>query len=182
MVSREWASFPTTSSVTHHRLVVCGTLESHNASMEDASARQATPEWQHLISAVDTAGRKFRRGSAGWAVAYHVSLFGAAVMSAGAALFLEVPTTPKTGIAATLATVAALLTTLSSVGGFQAKWHADRDAFYALDELQLDIEDPEITSIAVRSRLKAIIRQQHGSWVSPGPEPERADDGQKAEA
>jgi hypothetical protein len=117
-----------------------------------------------LVRKVQNFRDSFRRGSAGWAVAYHLSLFGAAVLSAAAALFIKLSNMEN--LAAVLATSAAVLTTLSSVGDFQRKWHADRDAFYALDELLLRASEPEaLPDGRLKQLLIRIIRTQHGSWT-----------------
>ena len=117
------------------------------------------------MDAITGARKKFRWGSAGWATAYHVSLFGAAILSAAAALLLKIPASPKADVAAILATIAALLTTLSSVGSFESKWHADRDAFYRLDELLLDACASDLDADKLRRRLHDILRTQRSGWI-----------------
>ena len=108
--------------------------------------------------------KRFRRGSAGWAVTYHVSMFGAVVLSALAALLIKL--SEMDNLAAALATSAAVLTALSSVGDFQRKWHANRDAFYALDELLLKALDPQdLTDKQFKEFLVEILRTQHNSWA-----------------
>jgi hypothetical protein len=113
----------------------------------------ASVKQKAIVDAIISHRTKFRRGSAGWATAYHVSLFGAAILSATAALLLKIPETPSANAAAILATIAALLTTLSSVGSFESKWHADRDAFYRLDELLLDARASDLDADKLRKRL-----------------------------
>jgi hypothetical protein len=116
-----------------------------------------------LLDEVRDFRKRFRKGSAAWALTYHLSLFGAAVLSASAALVIK--TSDLDDLAAVLATLAALLTTLSSVGDFQRKWHGNRDAFYALDELLLRAADPnELSDRQVRQLLVAVIRTQRDTW------------------
>jgi hypothetical protein len=116
-----------------------------------------------LLVAVRDFRRQFRRGSAGWALTYHLCLFGAAVLSASAALMIKISALDN--LAAVLATLAALLTTLSAVGDFQRKWQGDRDAFYALDELLLRASDPqELSDPQLKQLLIAVVKTQHGSW------------------
>ena len=118
----------------------------------------------NLLDQVRDFRRRFRRGSAGWALTYHLCLFGAAVLSASAALVIK--TSDLDNLAAVLATVAAVLATLSSVGDFQRKWHANRDAFYALDELLLRAADPnEVSDRQLIHLLVAVVRTQRDSWL-----------------
>ncbi len=131
----------------------------------------------HLVGAVQAMRKKFRRGSSYWGFAYNASIFGAVLLSALAALMLQVPDEPSTKFATVATALAALFTTTSSVGNFQGKWRADRDAFYALDELLLDIEDPKTTEDVIRRRLKRILRTQHSAWgrgVFDAVEPDRS--------
>ena len=58
------------------------------------------------------------------------------------------------------------MATLSSVGDFQRKWHANRDAFYPLNELLLRAADPnEVSDRQLRQLLVAVVRTQRDSWL-----------------
>jgi len=139
---------------------------------------------QLLVQAVQGSRRHFRRGSRGWATAHFVSLLGGAVLSAGSAALLKVPATPQVDLASLVAVAAAVLASLNSLGGFQTKWTADRNAFYALDELILDLELDAAHLDDARRRYRRIIRTQRDAWVAAptrqsrpeGPEARDADD------
>ncbi|WP_433193650.1 hypothetical protein ACQP1G_33370 [Nocardia sp. CA-107356] len=122
---------------------------------------------EQLITQVRGARNRFRRGAAIWATAYHTSLIGAAVLSATAALVLKLPDPPLNNLATVCASLAALLATLNILGGFEGKWHANRNAFYDLDALLIDADDPETSTRDIRNGLKRTMRNQRVSWIAP---------------
>jgi hypothetical protein len=144
---------------------------------DDSNSDQQTASREMLLVQVRGARRRFRRGSAAWALAYHGSLFGAAILSAAAALLIKVPPAPLEDLAAVSATIAALLTTLSSVGNFQTKWFGNRNAFHALDELLIDVDDPEVAISDLRREFKRVVHVQQTAWIgdqlsSPAQQPQ----------
>ncbi|TQM26474.1 hypothetical protein FB390_6671 [Nocardia bhagyanarayanae] len=100
-------------------------------------------------------------------MAHHVSLIGAAVLSAAAALAIQIPDPPQADLAAICATVAALLSTLNIVGGFETKWQANRNAFYDLDSLLLDADDPATSLEDIRKGYKQAVYAQRMTWIAP---------------
>jgi hypothetical protein len=55
---------------------------------------------------------------------------------------------------------------LPATNDFQRKWHSNRDAFYALDELLLRAADPnEVSDRQLRQLLVAVVRTQRDSWL-----------------
>jgi hypothetical protein len=126
----------------------------------------SNPERDTVLREIGLRYRKFRRGSKGWTAAYHFSIFGSAGASAAAALVVKIGGGGSTNAAAILAGSAALLTSVNVLGGFRQKWLADRDAWYALDVLQINA--PELGDDDLRQKFVEIIGRQRSSWVEEG--------------
>jgi hypothetical protein len=119
---------------------------------------------------------KYRRGSAVWGIASYGCVLGAVLLSASAAFALKALASPHVSVAAGLATAAALLTTLSGVGGFQSKWYANRNAYYELDSLLIDMQYGHLGTDPARRRLQRIIEGHLQSWLAQlGPSPAHTD-------
>jgi len=107
--------------------------------------------------------REFRGNTVRWSTAYFGCLFGSALLSALAGLVLKLEvlgSQPKirNDLAATMATVAALLVTLSTTGDFQHKWQANRAAAAAMENLAYELLRPAsaIELDKILSRIQAI--------------------------
>lgn len=106
--------------------------------------------------------REFRGNSIRWSTAYFGCLFGSALLSALAGLVLKLEvlgSQPKirNDLAATMATVSALLVTLSTTGDFQHKWQANRAAAAAMENLAYELLRP-----AAATRLDDILSRIQG--------------------
>lgn len=115
------------------------------------------PETKQLGDAIIHTYREYRGNTMRWSAAYFGCLFGSAFFSAVAALLLKLEVLgnrPKlrNDAAAALATVAALLVTLSTTGDFQRKWHANRIAASGMENLAYDLLRP-----AMARDLDAIV-------------------------
>ena len=103
----------------------------------------------------------YDKGSRWWSTAHHSSLYFGAAFSATAALLLKLdfmkawPYT--TDLAAAIAAVAALLGTFAASGGFDRKWRANRMSRGKIEELRIDLMDPDADLKSLRERFKAII-------------------------
>lgn len=121
------------------------------------------PETKPLGTIVVKTYREFRGNTIQWSAAYFGCLFGSAFLSAMAGLFLKLElmdSQPKirNDLAAAMATVAALLVTLSTTGDFQHKWQANRAAAAAMENLAYELVRPSAaTSLdAILSRIQTI--------------------------
>jgi len=103
---------------------------------------------------------------------YFGCLFGSAFLSAMAALFLKLEILneqPKlrNDISASLATLAALLITLSSIGDFQRKWGANRVAASAMENLAYELLRPSAASNrdSILTKIQAINSARNAGVV-----------------
>jgi hypothetical protein len=113
--------------------------------------------------------REYRGNAVRWSAVYFGCLFGSAFLSAMAALILKFELLSdrpklKNDLAASLATVAALLVTLSTTGDFQRKWHANRMAASAMENLAYELArtTPTMNLDSILTRIQEInsIRNQ----------------------
>ena len=105
------------------------------------------PETKPLGAIVVKTYREFRGNTIKWSAAYFGCLFGSALLSAMAGLVLKLElldSQPKirNDLAAAMATIAALLVTLSTTGDFQRKWQANRTAAAAMENLAYELVRP----------------------------------------
>jgi hypothetical protein len=116
-----------------------------------------------LLIEVDKWRRRWIYGQEAWSFAYHVTLFGAALLSLAAGFVVQLkspifsPTANET-LATILAFVAAAFNGVSAVGGFEMKWRANRLSRGRIEDLKLDLKDPDADLRGARNRLKAIRR------------------------
>ena len=82
-----------------------------------------------------------------WSAVHHGFAFGAAILSAAAALLLQLKSlnfteAGRADAAAALAAIASLVGVISVSGGFAKKWRANRITKGTLEQLQIDLMDP----------------------------------------
>jgi hypothetical protein len=106
---------------------------------------------------------EYRANTVRWSAIYFGCLFGSAFFSAMAALILKLEMLgerPKlrNDVAAFLATVAALLITLSTTGDFQRKWTANRVAAASMENLAYELLRPSAGANreSIVTRIQAI--------------------------
>ena len=109
------------------------------------------PETSQLGELVIKTYREFRANTVRWSAAYFGCLFGSAFLSAMAALVLKLEVLinrPKwrNDLAASFATIAALLVTLSTTGDFQRKWQANRMAATQMENLAYELVRPSASN------------------------------------
>lgn len=136
------------------------------------------PETRPLGAIVLKTYREYRANTVRWSAAYYGCLFGAALFSAMAALILKLELLGnrprlRNDLAATMATVAALLVTLSTTGDFQRKWQANRMAAAEVANLAYELTRPSsATNLdAVVTRIQTINRIRNQMIVGEGTEP-----------
>ncbi|WP_233810278.1 hypothetical protein [Paraburkholderia sp. HP33-1] len=100
-----------------------------------------------------------------WSLLYHGFVFGAAILSAAAALILQLKSisiepTSRTDLATALAAISSLLAVISASGGFAAKWRANRITKGTLEQIQIDLMDPACDLADIREQLKR-MKQVH---------------------
>jgi len=117
------------------------------------------PETKQLGAIVIKTYREFRGNTVRWSFAYYCCLFGSAFFSAMAALILKLELLGgqqklKNDLAASLATIAALLITLSTTGDFQRKWQANRLAAVEMENIAY-----ELTRLSAATNMDAILNR-----------------------
>ncbi len=101
-----------------------------------------------------------------WSAVHHTFIFGAAILSALAALTLQLksltlqPDT-RTDVATGLAALAALIGVISASGGFGKKWRANRITKGTLEQIQIELMDPSCDLSKIISELKEMKRIHH---------------------
>jgi hypothetical protein len=108
-----------------------------------------------------------------WSFIHHTFLFGAAVLSTSAAVFLQwkVATSDELlqkNIASALAAGAALTGVIAASGAFERKWRACRLTRGRLMELEIDLTPQNADSTEMKERYKAIWRDHEQGIVGPG--------------
>jgi hypothetical protein len=98
-----------------------------------------------------------------WSFVHHSFVFGAAAISALAALLLQLDLRvwdydPKT-VGKILAMLAALCGTISGAGGFGRKWRTNRHTRNRLDELRIDLTNPNCKADNIREKLIQIWKE-----------------------
>jgi hypothetical protein len=118
-----------------------------------------------LESEVERQYKWYDFGSHFWSFSHHAALFTAAILSAASALILKInPNTSNFGdvnvnISASFSAVAALTATLTAAGGFSRKWQANRISRGSINELRIDLTDPDCDPVKIRNTLKCIIEK-----------------------
>lgn len=147
-------------------------------AMEDLLALYQ-PETKPLGAMVVKTYREYRGNSIKWSAAYFGCLFGSALLSALAGLVLKLEildSQPKirNDLAATMATIAALLVTLSTSGDFQRKWQANRTAAAAMENLAYELVRPTaaMNLNTLLSRIQTINEKRNRGIIGePGEAP-----------
>ena len=127
-------------------------------------------EKDELQEYVARALRDATRWTRAWSALYHSFIFGAAVLSAAAALTLQLKTLNlsepgRADLATVFAALASLIGVISVSGGFARKWRANRMTKAALEEIEIDIMDPSYGLGKIRARLAEMKRIHHLSIV-----------------
>src|SRR5262249_30711750 len=107
---------------------------------------------------------------------YHTFTFGAAILSAGAALLLQLKSLTlsqesRVDAASGLAALASLVGVISASGGFASKWRTNRITKGTLEQLQIDLMDQSCDLAKVRTALKEMKRVHHLAIVGEAGEP-----------
>lgn len=104
-----------------------------------------------------------------WSLVHHSFLFGGAVLSAAAAVVLELDVSilevPATNMATLLAVAAALTTTIAGSGGFDRKWRTNRLIKVRLVQLSIDLMNTEVKSANIRQDLKDIAQLRYDGII-----------------
>ena len=100
---------------------------------------------------------------------HHTFLFGGAVLSASAAVVLQLddPQLPisATNLATVLASAAAVTTAIAGSGGFERKWRTNRLIKVRLQQLDVDLTNPEVKGANIRQDLKDIAQLRYEGIV-----------------
>jgi hypothetical protein len=106
------------------------------------------------------------RWTRAWSALYHGFLFGAAILSAAAALTLQLKTIPlveqsRADLATIFSALASLIGVVSVSGGFARKWRANRMTKAALEQIEIELMDPSCDPGKIRSKLAEMKRIHH---------------------
>lgn len=128
-------------------------------------------EKRELRNKVQQKYKQYNRGAKGWSTIQLTLLYISAVASAGAALILKSDflkgTTYQTDWAALLAILAAILTIITAVGGFNRKWRVNRFSKRDAELLELELIKTEVNPDVIRKRLEEIIRKHDAGIAGP---------------
>jgi hypothetical protein len=104
-----------------------------------------------------------------WSAVHHTFLFGGAVLSAVAAIILQldmpVPEASTTNLAILIAGAAALTSTIAASGGFERKWRTNRLIKIRLIQLEIDLINPDVENVNLRQDLKDIVQLRYDGIV-----------------
>jgi hypothetical protein len=106
-----------------------------------------------------------------WSLLHHGSLFLAAILSAAAALVLQLKsltwsTNTRADVAAILAASAAVIGVISSAGGFGKKWRTNRLTKSKLEQLSVYLMNPNCDLEMVERELIAMVKVHHEGIIS----------------
>ena len=104
-----------------------------------------------------------------FSLVHHTFLFGGAVLSAAAAVVLQLEKpelfNSATNLATVLASAAALTTAIAGSGGFERKWRTNRLIKVRLLQLGVDLMNPEVAGANIRQDLKDIHKLRYEGIV-----------------
>ena len=133
--------------------------------------------------------REFRTAARYWSIAYNASQFGAAALSAAAALVLKLDglgaVTTRNDWGAILAAAAAVITTVLTTGRFKDKWEANRIAAFAVRDLSYQIAKSTANTDEILTQLQRVGLKRNDAIVGLPTElhqAEHAESGQAASA
>ncbi|AXX59725.1 hypothetical protein ACVD1N_21920 [Vibrio parahaemolyticus] len=121
-----------------------------------------------LICRIEKERKCIWRWARFWTGCYHIAIYGAAILSALAALMLEIDgllSFEVNNLPSIFAALAALLTTVSGLGGFQRKWQTCRKTNKALSDLRVDAKYGNAEALEVCERYK-VIWSNHETGIS----------------
>jgi hypothetical protein len=124
---------------------------------------QGYASWRtELINLVAEQERRFRDGKGRWNFWYYSGMYGAVMFSAASALVLKLDMERlkgdwQTDAAALLATLAAILGTVSSTGNFERRWRTSRLARASMQKLQVDLQRPDADLNSIANEYKRTI-------------------------
>jgi len=113
-----------------------------------------------------------------WSLLHHGFVFGAATLSGGAALVLQLKSIDvqppvRSDVATVLAAASSLIGIISVSGGFATKWRANRMTKGTLEQVQIDLMDPACDLADIRKRLKEMKQVHHLAIVGESSPQER---------
>lgn len=131
-----------------------------------------TPEEKEALTVQVEKLYRSRDGSTKmWSALYHGSLYLSAIFSATAALILKLDSLKgsnyQSDISAILAGAAAIITTLTAAGAFNRKWRVNRTSRSGLEQLRIELSDPNMDGATIRTKLKALIQKHDEGIVGP---------------
>ncbi len=105
---------------------------------------------------------RFQVGKSRWYFWYYGSMYGAVLFSASSALVLKFDMALLKGVwqtdaAALLATLAAILGTVSSTGNFERRWRTSRQARTTMQKLTVDLQFPDADLRLISNEYKRAI-------------------------
>lgn len=122
-------------------------------------------EHETLVSLIGEKLKHFKRGQVAWSFLYNGALYMAPV---GAFLTTLSASTGGSKATSTFAGgVTTLLTAVAAQGRFQDKWRANRLARSGLEQLQVDLMEPNADLHAVREQFKQIVREEDRAILGP---------------
>lgn len=120
-------------------------------------------ERKFLLDEINKKHRLYNIGSKMWSSAHHWVLGFSAILSAAATFILKSEWVAswqfnfKNDLAAGASALATLVTAIAAAAGFSRKWQANRISRGRVEQLQLDMSDPDVDLKQIRKEFKEII-------------------------
>jgi len=115
---------------------------------------------QTVVEKIEADHKEFRGAARMWSGVYHTFQFGAAILSAVAALVLKLDGVgslqARSTWGAALAAAVAIFIALLITGRFNGKWEANRVAAFAVRDLGYEIETTEANPDKILTELRQI--------------------------
>jgi hypothetical protein len=132
-------------------------------------SRETVAEKQTVAEKIGEDYQEFRKAARMWSGVYHTFQFGAAILSAVAALALKIDGVgslqARNNWGAALAAASAIFITLLTTGRFKDKWEANRIAAFAVRDLGYEIETTGANPDKILTDLRRIGLKRNNAIV-----------------
>jgi len=127
-------------------------------------------EKETLTIEVERFYKSRRRSTKMWSALYHGSLYVSAISSGAAAVILKLDFLKgnyQSDLSAILAGAGAIIVALTAAGSFHTKWRVNRKSRSGLEQLRIDLSNPEMDGEQIRTRLKEIVQKHDEGIIGP---------------
>ena len=123
---------------------------------------------QQLITELSTLKKNYKKSAGYWRVSYRILLVLSAVLSAAAAIIVQVASqftsqefkTIAEALAVIFPASVTVIATIIATLDFDTNWRVNRTAWHHTDILLIDLSDPSCDTKKIREDLKNIIKMR----------------------